>query len=1047
MPNIINQEEHEYQDLSADYFENWNIPKIPVKEIYRSSFLTDSFRTDQIAKTVEQVYAITKQEEKCSLLSKNSIQKHLERGLKDKHILKALMLNIQTAGAITNMLEGSHPLALIYRIYYKCMKTNLNVHALVKSPKDKTVLIQSNTHANIQVPRTISWNDIKLPTSWVSENDSYPNKMQNNTIDVDYIKQYLDGTVRISFDQQRVKSPVKLKELDRSNSSIVSKPCYTAHEEFDNEETSLDLDELTPNDSVSQQGIDPSLGVLNKTCNHIKFDIDYDRLYNDYNSRKNKQNKDAFCNKYPAEQCANIISEWEQYVENNNIEIYFFDWLKYFYKPKITKNCKILSSVCTIKGSSLTFEKDAKIIKTSVNDLKREAKIVKKEIQKLKESPSDPSDSCVKTNDKDDDKKEYFQKWYTTVKLIVKDYQIEVNALLDTGADLNCIQQGLVPTMYFHKTTALLSTANNTKMEIKYKLPKVHVCKDKVCFKTTIVLTPELTDRLILGTPFICLLYPFTTNEEGLTTKPFGQQVVFKFLTPPEQMHLQQINYFDSKKNHLKYLQDEIANELVEHQLTTDQLSQRIVKFKEELEATVCSNLPSAFWYRKKYIVSLPYIKSFNESQIPTKSRPIQMNHELMETCKREIQSLLANGIIQKSKSPWSCPAFYVNKNAEKERGVPRLVINYKPLNDVLEWIRYPIPNKKDLINRLSKAVIFSKFDLKSGFWQIQIHPDDKYKTAFTTPFGHYEWNVMPFGLKNAPSEFQNVMNDIFYPFSHFIIVYIDDILIYSKSIDEHWKHLHSFVHTIKQNGLVISAPKIKLFQTKIRFLGYNIHQSKIVPIDRAIQFADKFPDEITDKNQLQRFLGSLNYIAEFYKDLRKICQPLFDRLKINPPPWTSVHTNLVKRVKTHVKTLPCLGIPTINSFKIIQTDASEIGYGGILLQKTDSTSDEQIVRFHSGRWNSAQTNYSTIKKEILSIVLCVSKFQDDILNQKFLIRVDCKSAKHVLEKDVQNIASKQIFARWQSILSIFDFDIQYIKGNQNCIPDFLTREFLLQPA
>ena len=111
----------------------------------------------------------------------------------------------------------------------------------------------------------------------------------------------------------------------------------------------------------------------------------------------------------------------------------------------------------------------------------------------------------------------------------------------------------------------------------------------------------------------------------------------------------------------------------------------------------------------------------------------------------------LRKKIIRHSKSPWSCPAFYVQKNAELERGVPRLVLNYKPLNKVLEWIRYPIPNKQDLINQLSDSVIFSKFDLKSGFWKIQIHEDDKYKTAFTTPFSHYEWNVMPFGLKKCP--------------------------------------------------------------------------------------------------------------------------------------------------------------------------------------------------------------------------------------------------------------------------------------------------------
>jgi len=301
----------------------------------------------------------------------------------------------------------------------------------------------------------------------------------------------------------------------------------------------------------------------------------------------------------------------------------------------------------------------------------------------------------------------------------------------------------------------------------------------------------------------------------------------------------------------------------------------------------------------------------------------------------------------------------------------------------------------------------------------------------------------MPFDLKNAPSEFQNIINDILSPLSKYSIVYIDDVLIFFKSIEEHCKHLNSFLEVIKINGLVVSATKIKLFQINVRFLGYNIHQSKISRISRVIQFADKFPDEILEKSQLQRFLGSLNYVADFYQNLRKKCKPLFDRLQKNLPPWTEIHTCVVKEVKLHVQTLPCLGIPIIESFKIVETDASDIGYGGILKQQVHSNQPKQIVHFHSSVWNSAQRNYSTINKEILSIVLCISKFQDYLLNQKFLIRVDCMSAKHVLEKDVQNIASKQIFARWQAILSIFDFDIEYIKGSQNSIPDFLTREFL----
>ena len=390
-----------------------------------------------------------------------------------------------------------------------------------------------------------------------------------------------------------------------------------------------------------------------------------------------------------------------------------------------------------------------------------------------------------------------------------------------------------------------------------------------------------------------------------------------------------------------------------------------------------------------------------------------------------------------------SCAAFYVNNQAEKERGVPRLVINYKPLNDVLQWIRYPIPNKRDLSNRLYDAKIFSKFDMKSGFWQIQISENDKYKTAFTVPFGHYEWNVMPFGLKNAPSEFQHIMNDIFNNYTKFTIVYIDDVLVYSNSIEQHIKHLETFLHTVKKHGLVISAKKISLFQTRIRFLGHNIYQGTIVPIARAIEFADKFPDELREKTQLQRFLGCLNYVSDFLPNLRKTIQPLYQRLQKNPKPWTDKHSNLVKQVKLNIKTLPCLSIPHPEADMIVETDASEVGYGGILKQKLPNQSKEVIVRFHSGVWIGSQTNYSTVKKEVLSIVNFISKFQDDLINKRLLLRVACKSAKEILQKDVKNLVSKQIFARWQAILSVFDFDIQYIKGENNSLPDFLTREYL----
>ena len=149
--------------------------------------------------------------------------------------------------------------------------------------------------------------------------------------------------------------------------------------------------------------------------------------------------------------------------------------------------------------------------------------------------------------------------------------------------------------------------------------------------------------------------------------------------------------------------------------------------------------------------------------------------------------------------------------------------------------------------------------------------------------------------------------------------------------------------------------------------------------------------------------------MSDFIQDLSQICAPLRQRLKKNPIPWNEDHTKIIKIVKSRVKTLPCLALASPKAFKIVETDASDIGYEGILKQKDDSN-QERLVRYTSGTWGSAQLKYNTIKKEVLSIVLCISKFQDDILNQEFLLRVDCKSTKSVSQKDVKNIASKHIF-------------------------------------
>ncbi|KAG2684687.1 hypothetical protein I3760_10G086900 [Carya illinoinensis] len=464
-------------------------------------------------------------------------------------------------------------------------------------------------------------------------------------------------------------------------------------------------------------------------------------------------------------------------------------------KPKDISLNDLQHEVSLVKREITELREEIKNLKSENASFKQDLACLKLDIEFDHDSPSGEESNQSDHAEPSSPTKEIClvhrsvpQKWFYLVEIVVNhEYRFSAVALIDSGADLNCIQEGLVPTSYFEKSEENLFSANGSKMKIRYELNTAHVCQDNVCFKIPSVLVKNLTHDVILGMPFLNMIYPFLSEADGITTDPFGQKVKFKIASKFERDTARRsVFLLSAKRKHLDFLKQEIKFKRISDNLHDPLLRSKIEDFQKTLISEVCSDIPNAFWHRKKHVVSLPYVKDFSENLIPTKARPIQMNRETLEFCKNEIQDLLAKNIIRHSRSPWSCAAFYVQKNAEIERGTPRLVINYKPLNKVLEWIRYPIPNKNDLVHRLSDAIVFSKFDLKSGFWQIQIRESDRYKTAFTTPFGHYEWNVMPFGLKNAPSEFQNIMNDIFLSFTDFTIVYIDDVLVFSKSIDEH---------------------------------------------------------------------------------------------------------------------------------------------------------------------------------------------------------------------------------------------------------------------
>ena len=207
------------------------------------------------------------------------------------------------------------------------------------------------------------------------------------------------------------------------------------------------------------------------------------------------------------------------------------------------------------------------------------------------------------------------------------------------------------------------------------------------------------------------------------------------------------------------------------------------------------------------------------------------------------------------------------------------MVINYKKLNDNTIFDGYFLPHKESLINWTRNKKIFSKFDCKSGFWQIRMHPDSIHYTAFSTPQGQYEWLVMPFGLKNAPQIFQRKMDTIFRNYD-FIFVYIDDILILSDDINMHLKHLEIFTDLCLKHGLALSERKTSLIQNAIDFLGMKIDGKGIELQSHILEKITSFPNKLIDKKQVQSFLGILNYASDFIKNLAELRKPFQNLLK-----------------------------------------------------------------------------------------------------------------------------------------------------------------------
>ena len=450
---------------------------------------------------------------------------------------------------------------------------------------------------------------------------------------------------------------------------------------------------------------------------------------------------------------------------------------------------------------------------------------------------------------------------------------------------------------------------------------------------------------------------------------------------------------------------------------------------------------PGKHWKKNKILCKL----ELKDPEFRIQNKKIESTNENLKEFELHINELLRLGVIQKSTSRHRSPAFIVNKHSEQVRGKSRMVIDYRRLNDNTVDDAYDIPDKTELLNSIQGSKIFSKFDCKSGFWQIRMHPESIEWTAFTCPLGHFEWLVMPFGLKNAPSIFQRKMDNVFNKYKKFVCVYIDDILVFSKTIEEHVSHLKLILSEFLKQGIIISGKKAQFFRKNIEFLGVEIGDGHIKLQPHIAKKILETPP-VRNIKALQQFLGLANYARPFIKNLGKLIGPLYSKLGGTGVKQFNVEDDKqIIKVKQAVTNLPDLKLPLDTDYLIIECDGCEEGWGAILKSKPNKYSpktEEQICRYGSGQYRERRLT-SSIDQEILAVNYALDSFRLFLLNKKeILVRTDCEAiVKFFHNKNSKRISQRRWLAFKDRILnSNYHIIFEHIKGKNNILADTLSR-------
>ena len=424
----------------------------------------------------------------------------------------------------------------------------------------------------------------------------------------------------------------------------------------------------------------------------------------------------------------------------------------------------------------------------------------------------------------------------------------------------------------------------------------------------------------------------------------------------------------------------------------------------------------------------IPLVDGAKEQRFPPRRLGYARRKMLMELTR----DMLRDGVIQPSTSPWAFPVVI----APKADGSPRFCVDYRRLNDITRKDSYPLPRTDDLLDRLGEARFRSVLDLRTGYWQVPIAKEDREKTAFITPDSLFEFTVMPFGLCNAPAHFQRTMNRVLSGMNFFFTcVYLDDVIVFSKTFEEHLDHLNKVLSRLEQVGLKAKLTKCRFCQKEVKYLGHIVSNQgvRVDPDKTEVVRTARAP---VNKKELRSFLGLLNYYRKFIKDYAAIAAPL-SRLTGTKIPWEwgTGEQEAFEELKACLIRSPVLAFPHPTRPIKLRTDASGYSIAGVLQQQQEDESWHPIA-FWSRSMRPGEKGYSATEREGLAAVEMVKHFRPYLEGRDFDLESDAQALSWIQNNDSHNAR----LSRWAIILKSKGVRLCYRPGGEMADADSLSR-------